>query len=503
MPRTLITDHGDPPQSYSKGRNLLMLKVVGPVEVIKRKHMLQSKLGRSGPTLEQIQRDYPENLTRRLERERPGYTRTDEYFGERMLNGMSSSVFDKDESHPGRFRIYHHWNSYEQDGVHAMPNVDMRFEVREERLYPVQITLHMREPGATAPNSPVQKRTFTPEDGERWLQAKRVARVSAALVAELDNHLTTTHLNSEQYTLAAYRNLRKNPIRYLLFPHLKEVVLIDHLADTELLGPTGFVTRAQALTSESTKERIAQVMGTLDWKNWRPIQPICETHSYAKVANLYWDVLVEYVDDFFEAYAEEIAEHWYEVRMFSEDLVEHSAPDFLCRYLRTTVTDRPVEQRGWFNPEERMDLTVPRYVVNGVPRAVQPVTFSNLPVAEDIENMKQVCRYAIYHASFKHTWANARQYDDAGELLYAGLGLRHGDNGVLAPESDLSISPAPLEATEQMWLSYMLSKAVFGYVTRNEDRDIHPALIEILESRREAFAELGLDIDSIQSRTNI
>lgn len=503
MPRALISDHGDPPQSYSPGRNLLMLKVVAPVEVIKRKHLLENRLRPSGPSLERIQREYPENLTRRLERERPGYTRTDEYFGERMLNGMSATVFDGDDSHPGRFRIYHHWNSYEQNGEYALPNVDMRFEIRDDRLFPTEIILNLREPGAKEANSPTERLSFKPGDGEKWEQAKRVARVSAALVAELDNHLTTTHLNTEQYTIAAYRNFRKNPLRFLLFPHLKEVVLIDHLADTELLGPTGFVTRAQGLTPEATKQRVAHVMGMLDWKNWRPIQPICGTHDYARVANLFWQVVTEYVDDFFEEYEEGITEHWYEVRMFSQDLVEHSAPDFLCRFLTSSLVGKPAEARAWFTPEERMDLSIPRYVVGGVPRAVQPVTHSDIPLSSDIENMKQVCRYSIYHATFKHTWANARQYDDAGEIFYAGLGIRHGDNGVLSPESDLSVSPAPREATEQLWLSYMLAKAVYGYILRNEDNDIHPSLLERLENRRAEFAALDFDIDTIQSRTNI
>jgi hypothetical protein len=38
---------------------------------------------------------------------------------------------------------------------------------------------------------------------------------------------------------------------------------------------------------------------------------------------------------------------------------------------------------------------------------------------------------------------------------------------------------------------------------RNEDNDINPALLELLEERREDFASVGLDIDTIQSRTNI
>lgn len=503
IPRVSIVEQGDPPQSFPIGRSVLLAKVVAPLELAKQKHFLEYRLNKNLPSLEQIQKDYPENLSMRLEREHPGYTRSDEYFGERMLNGATATVFDKDESHPGWLRLYHHWNSYELDGIHALPNVDMRFEIRNEKLYPVQITLHLRAPGATAPNSPTEKITLTPQDGDRWMQAKRMARVSAALSAELDNHLVATHLNIEQYAIPAYRNLRKSPLRYLLFPHIKEVVLINYSANSFLLGPTGYVTRASALTESASTQRISQVLGTLDWKNWKPIQPICETHTYAKIANLYWEVLKEYVDDFFRQNEDEIVEHWYEVNLFSQELVQHSVPDFLCQYLKKNVKDRPGENRGWFNPEERMDISIPRHKVNGIPIALRPITLTNIPMSSDFANMKQVCAYVIYHATFKHTWANALQYDEGGEIVYNGLGLRYGDKGIFVPESDASISPPPNEASEQLWISCMLTRAAYGYIMRNEDNDINPALMEMLERRRADFAALGYDIDSIQSRTNI
>jgi len=503
MPRAMISAQGDPPQSFPTARSLMMVKVVAPLELAMKKHILQEVLTGKAPSLEQIQADYPESYTVKLERERPGYTRGDEFFGERMLNGLSAGVWDRDDANPGWWRVYHHWNSYEQDGIHVLPNVDMRFEERDGRMYPVQITLHLREPGVTQAHAETRKHTLTPADGERWLAAKRIARVSATLSAELDNHLVTTHHNSEQYAIAAYRNFRRNPLRYLLFPHLKEVVLIDHSSDSFLLGPNGYVTRATALTEESILERIHQVMGTLDWKNWSPIQPICGTHRYARVANLFWDVVSQWVEEFFDEHLQGITEHWYEVHQFSQDLVEHSAPDFLCRYLRSTADGKPPQARAWFNQNERMDLTVPRFVVNGVPRAVQPVTQTNIALSSDIENMKQVCRYAIFHATFKHTWANALQYVDGGEVVYNNLGLRYGDNGVFAPESDHSTAPTPKHATEALWISFMLTYGVYGVITKNEERDIHPRFVELLESRRGEFAALDFDIDTIQSRTNI
>lgn len=504
-PRVLIPEEGGPPQAYSPGRSMYMIKTVTPVEVIKRKHFLINQLNSELPALETIQNDYPENLTRMLEKERPGTTRSDEYFGEQILNGMVASVLDKDPQNPDRYWLYHQWNSYEQDGLHAMPNVDMRFEVRDEKLWPIEITLHMRQPGATAAGSPVEKLKFTPDDSEKWLQAKRVARVSSALSAELDTHLITTHLNLEQYAIPFYRNIRKNPVRYLLSPHLKEVVLINHAANNLLLEESGHITAATGFTVESINQRMTDVLGTLNWKNWQPRKPICEAHRYAKVATQYWNILTDYVDQFFDKNLQGIIDNWVEIQRFSNDLVENSVPLFMCGYLRSMLLDDSSKKdRSWYAQEERIDLETHPIRTGKGGKAVQAITtvVAN-PSLEEIENLKQVCRYTIMHATFSHSWANDRQFDEGGEILYTSLGLRYGENGILAPESDMSIAPTPRIATEQIWISYLLSHSGFGFILKNEDKDIHPIFQRLLRIKRKAFAELDFDISRIQSRINI
>jgi hypothetical protein len=227
----------------------------------------------------------------KIDRQRPGFSRSDEYFAERILNGMSASILDRDPRNPGRLWLHHHWNSYEQDDIHAMPNVDVWFEMRDGLPFPVEIALQFRQRGHTEANAPQDEPLrFKPEDGPRWEQAKRVARVSAALFAELDVHFAQTHLNTEQYAIAVYRNLRANPLRYLLHPHVKEVVIINHEANTWLLGESGYITQSTAFTAASIQKRVRQTVGTLDWKNWKPRRELSPRHQYAQVASLFWNV---------------------------------------------------------------------------------------------------------------------------------------------------------------------------------------------------------------------
>jgi hypothetical protein len=497
IPRVLITEEGQAPTSYAPGRNLAMLKAVNPIELIKRRHL--SKAVDDHLSLAVIQKDYPTTLTIETEKKDPGSTRSDRWFGERFMKGMLAGTLDGDPDVPGQYRVYFHWNSYEHDGVHALPNVDIRFALRDDALVPVRILLGLREPGASAANSPVTKYDLTPADAE-WEPAKRLARISATLDTELGSHLAQCHLNAEQYVLASHRNLRMSPLRYLLFPHLREVVLINASANNFLIGPTGYITRACALTSDGINERIVQLMGTFDWKGYHPAPPISDKHHYAMAANLFWDVVTEFVAAYFEENEAAFKKHWIEVRRFSDDVVAHSAPFFACKHLRTHVMGKDAD---WFQRTERTDLESKRAVFDGVERAVTPITTTDTPAEGDMENLQQLCRYIIFLTTFRHAWANNKQWEDGGEVMYSCLGLRWGDNGVLVPEDDLSVAPGPRHATEMLWISYMLSKTQYGFLLRNEEEDLHPGLVDRLRTKVAEFAELDLDLDTVSSRINI
>ena len=124
---------------------------------------------------------------------------------------------------------------------------------------------------------------------------------------------------------------------------------------------------------------------------------------------------------------------------------------------------------------------------------------------EDLQNLKQACRYIIMTATFMHSWVNEHQYEDIGEVLYSCLGLRFGEkeSGVMAPESDLSIAPDLTRSTQMMWFSNLLSRTEYGFITRNEENDINPVFRDMLLAKKGEFASLGVNVADIESRTNI
>ena len=512
LPRVVIKDHDvDAPDEYSPGFNEEIEKTFVPIELIKLKHLRKIKLN-SGLTYQQIVDDYPENLTVCMEKQQPGITRGDDWFGKRMMNGMYACDFDRDPKNPDLFWVHHHWGSYDKKyHYYAMPDVDMWFKLKEDGLpTPVKITL--TGPLTAQEKNEKQKRTFTPADGEKWLAAKRICRVSAGLNAELSHHFAGTHVNTEQYAIACFRNLRHNPIAGLLKSFLRSVVLVNHTADRILIG-NGYITSACALTPKGIDQVVYNTMGTLDWKGFQPMQPISEAHTYAKAANLFWNIVFEFVSNYIDEPENKalIKKYWFEIYCFSEDIVNHSVPFFICNYLQNALLDGNGKLKdgiNWYQHHHRMDLNSERPVVNGIQRAVSRITDKedrNDVTDEDYNNLKQACTYMIFQATFGHTWSNSKQYDDIGEVLYCSLGLRFGDgpDGVMGHESDHSIAPDLTRSTQMMWWSNMLSKTGYGYIIADEDKDVPPALKESLEKHRQAFADLDLNIDIIQSRTNI
>jgi len=512
LPRVVIKDHDkDAPDKYSPGFDEAIEKTFVPIELIKLKHLEMIRMNQ-GLTYRQIVEDYPENLTVCMEKMQPGITRGDDWFGQRMMNGMYACDFDRDPKNPNLYWVHHHWGSYEKTYHHyAIPDVDMWFKLKEDGLpTPVKITL--TGPLTAQEKNEKQKRTFTPTDGEKWLAAKRICRVSAGLNAELSHHFAGTHINSEQYAIACFRNLRLNPISGLLKSFLRSVVLVNHTADRILVG-NGYITSACALTPKGIDQVVYNTMGTLDWKGYQPMQPISEAHTYAKASNLFWDIVFAFVSDFIDEpdNKEQILKHWFEIYCFSEDLVKHSAPFFLCNYLQNALLDGKGKVKGgseWYNQHHRMDLNDDRPEVDGIKKAVSKITDKTNGeevTDEDLHHLKQACTYMIYQATFGHTWSNSKQYDDIGEVLYCSLGIRFGDgsDGVMGSESDHSIAPDLTRSTQMMWWSNMLSRTGYGFIIADEDKDVPPKLRESLEKHRQAFADLDLDIDIIQSRTNI
>ena len=512
VPRVVIKDHDkDAPEYYSRGRQEAFYEQVTPIELTKVKHMEQLKLAPNSITMESVQNDYPENLTRCIERKLPGYTRSDEWMAKRMMNGMNRAYFDPDPKEKGSYWVkYYGVCRYEHNQKYALPTAEMKFTLRDDGLT-MPVALKLTGPINAIDKDPWQEHNFTNSDGDDWEHAKRVFRVNGSFTTELDEHFTGTHLNTEQYAIAAFRNLRLNPVAKLLLPHLKEVCLINHSADNLLLSE--FIPNVTALTPDGVLQRTRDVLGMQDWKNWQPPEPLNEAHTSARAERLFFDTVYQFVSGFIDENIDDIKQHWYEIELFSNDLVKHAVPVFLSDIDMDTLDEKDrvlAEQRfDYYSKQYCFDTKAKRLTTDGELKAVSPITVHEQLDAsnqeQDLANLKHACTYMIMVATYLHTWINEHQYEQLGEVLYSCGGLRFGEKerGIIAPESDLSIAPSLARASQGLWFANILSRTEYGFITANSENDINPKFIQMLIDKEDEFKALGVDIHTIESRTNI
>ncbi len=507
VPRVVVpTNDLDLPEKYSEGRLDAFYNQILPIELTKLQHMEQIRYAPETITLDTIQQDYPENLTCAIERKLPGYTRSDEWFGRRMMNGMNKGTFLPDPQEEGVYWIkYFGICGYDHNDKYALPTCRVKFSLSDTGL-PLPLEIQLQGALNAYDRGPDKISVFTPNDQPNWDYAKRVVRTCGSVSTEVDEHFAGTHLNTEQYAIAAYRNLRLNPIATLLLPHLKEVSLIDHAADASLIR--GFLPRATALSDRGLQDRIQDMMGVQDWKGWQPMTPISHAHYYARGEHLFWEVVGRYVDAFINTHLEKIKQHWFEIHRFSEDLVNHSVAVFGSGVTESADKDLLKERLEYYTLVYGYAPSGGRRTVGGTLRIVSPITgatsFGETGEA-DLRHLRDACCYIIMTATYRHTWINEHQYDDLGEIRYNCGGLRFGTRpeGVLLPESDPGIAPDLVIGTEMLWFTNFLSRTEYGFITRNEEEDVNPLFRKFLLEEEKKFARLGIDVHAIESRTNI
>ena len=118
---------------------------------------------------------------------------------------------------------------------------------------------------------------------------------------------------------------------------------------------------------------------------------------------------------------------------------------------------------------------------------MSPSTSRVNPTNEEIEQLKQACRYAIYHATIWHDWRNDNQRNYSGEVAYARLAIDY----------------SAADAAFQLFVVNLLVDIKYGYLSKNEDEDIPGNFVHLLKLRLAKFEAEGYDLRDLRSRVNI
>lgn len=481
-PRVAIIDKKTP-QSQRPGRTNEQIQTGLEHFVAHNKHTLITKFSKTHPSNESIEEDYPLNSTRKLQDQ----ARSDDFISYMVLNGFNPCNLKKGEKDNTYF-VDFRWDGLELDTRHFAPNTTANFKLVNDKLELESIALQKRLGGDNSAHAEYRKpKLYRPADPE-WERVKRIFRCNYFVFGEVTTHLSETHLNIEQYIVPIRRNLLNSPIARLLLPHFYGTTAVNMAANEILLADDGLVQKCSAVTGKSVKKICKNSFGTLNWYGWQPRKPLCGGHAFAKIGQLYWNTLHEYVYKYVHNNLSQIKHYWSEIRRMSQELVFHS-----LAYV-------PVSESLYYDTNELNTRQKIHPYVNGKESAISPVTLRDSPEAEDIANIIQFCCYLLYHATFKHSWVNDLQYEMGGEIEFATLGIT---DDISNMRVDASKVVPPDEAMEHPFITYILNYTEYGYIMRNEDDDINPELIKHLIKNRAAFQNLNYDIRSIRSCINV
>uniref|UniRef100_A0A672LCA9 Arachidonate 5-lipoxygenase n=1 Tax=Sinocyclocheilus grahami TaxID=75366 RepID=A0A672LCA9_SINGR len=145
---------------------------------------------------------------------------------------------------------------------HLTAPICLLYKNELDQIVPVAIQLS-QTPGAMSP-------IFLPSDNTHiWMLAKMWVKSSDFHVHQLVTHLLKTHLVSEVFELAMYRQLAAvHPVYKLLMPHVRFTIAINAEAREKLIGEDGIFTKvALNINGAGMGKLIQNAMKTLTYKS--------------------------------------------------------------------------------------------------------------------------------------------------------------------------------------------------------------------------------------------
>lgn len=374
-----------------------------------------------------------------------------------------------------------------------LPNLMADFRVVGDGLQIVRIHVQYRRSPfgrVSDPERDLEPFIVVERSARFWERAMTLLRGVLVLQAQIEVHLARCHHHGELLQVAVHRTLSPDhPVYQVLAPHVASSDVLNKAGDSLITGSwLGVLPQVTPITNPSLLERIGRDMGSVDWRTFRPRAPLCRSDTYAEAANVYWDMVVDYVS---AALADYRFDDDDEVRDLSEELRTHGV-----RYHPFQGVDAGPDS-PWVDVGE---LPAPRD--RGEP-ACSPL--------ESRADVLQFVAHAIFHLTFVHTWVNNSQWDDGGDAVGAPMGVHARVDASDATWRDHGRAGAVPQAMQRL-LAIVLTKIDIGYIYFD---DLRPLVDRGLRLRVAALAapfqpytegaaaqDVRLSVDHIRSRVS-
>jgi linolenate 9R-lipoxygenase len=292
----------------------------------------------------------------------------DSYFVERRLNGYN----------PGAIRKSSCLEGWTHEITHNLAKYNLKPGLRFPGFVQCRLVVDPQN-GVSLHSIKIDDNEIT-ADQEQWQQAKHTYLQAEFLSQELKLHLARCHFNIEQYVMAIKRRLAPtHPVRVFMNPHLEGLMFINTSAIPKIIGATGFIPIASMLTQGSVVDVMKDELSKLSYI-WNPIDNLptdIPGDLFTPAATAYWELLQEYVEEGL-------------LKPFTNELgSEENAAQ-----VGELFTE--LKERSLYSGDQ--------------------------PPNYDSSELKNLLMYIIYHSSFLHSWANFKQYDDAGNPNHVAIG---------------------------------------------------------------------------------
>lgn len=323
-------------------------------------------------------------------------------------------------------------------GSYRLPDVRASLTAEADRLVLRRLSFQYEEERDVSRDTWLH---YTPADGRLWERAKVVFRGAAALDAQLDAHLARGHVLCEHVLLGIKEGLDdRHEVSRLLVPHLDGVDVINKLGDYLIFGPKGCLATTSALSPAGVDAIVVERLAAYDWKGFAPRAPLHSGDRYARAAKAFWEVCESYVDATLGANA-----------------FDHRVEKMSRKLTKASPRPKPYRghPRGWTHQTELGN----------------PSRSSGISRIRNRADLVTFCAWTLFHATFFHTWINDAQWEDAGDVHFAPMGLRgRVDTSPLATHEAWleEVGPSAMDHGYMKLIHWALTHFDMGYLAKND-----------------------------------
>uniref|UniRef100_A0AAR2KBZ5 Arachidonate 5-lipoxygenase a n=1 Tax=Pygocentrus nattereri TaxID=42514 RepID=A0AAR2KBZ5_PYGNA len=215
----------------------------------------------------------------------------------------------------------------------------------QNKILPIAIQLS-QNPGEDSP-------IYLPSDNQHdWLLAKIWVRSSDFHVHQTVTHLLRTHLISEVFGIAMFRQLPAvHPVYKLLLPHIRFTIAINTKAREQLICENGLFDKANGTGGGGHVQLVQRAMKTFTYKSLcfpdaikargMESQEEVPYYFYRDDGNRVWEVVKSFVTDVVNIYyaSDETVQEDDEIQAFIKDVCSFGMQDFdYCEFPKSLQT---------------------------------------------------------------------------------------------------------------------------------------------------------------------